>query len=95
MVSTWRPKYAFFHVWADHRRKSNTIQKIKIRDGTAVKDIKEISKAFVDFYQELFTVGPMQRVDTCLADMELCVTEAMNAELLKPFVAEEVVMALG
>jgi hypothetical protein len=27
--------------------------------------------------------------------MEPCVTEAMNAELLKPFVAEEVVVALG
>jgi hypothetical protein len=37
----------------------------------------------------------MQGVDTCLADMEPCVTKAMNAELLKPFVAEEVVVALG
>ena len=37
----------------------------------------------------------MQRVDICLADMEPCVTKAMNAELLKPFVAEEVVVALG
>jgi hypothetical protein len=37
----------------------------------------------------------MQGVDICLADMEPCVTEAMNSELLKPFVAEEVVVALG
>jgi hypothetical protein len=95
LVSTWRPKYAFFHAWADHRRKINTIKKIKIGDGTVLKDIKEISKAFVDFYQELFIAGPMQGVDTCLADMKPCVTEAINAEFLKPFVAEEVVMALG
>jgi hypothetical protein len=60
----------FFHAWADHRRKINIIKKIKAGDGTILKDIKEISKAFVDFYQELFTVGPMQGVDTCLADME-------------------------
>jgi hypothetical protein len=37
----------------------------------------------------------MQRVDTCLADMEPCVTEAMNVKLLKPFVIEEVIVALG
>jgi hypothetical protein len=85
----------FFHAWADHRRKINTIQKIKIGDGTVLKDIKEISKAFVDFYKELFKAGPMQGVDTCLVDMEPCVTKAMNAELLKPFVAKEDLAALG
>jgi hypothetical protein len=76
-------------------QKINTIRKIKTGDGMVLTDIKEISMAFVGFYQELFTAGPTQGVDTCLADMEPCVTDAMNVDLLKPFVAEEVVMALG
>jgi hypothetical protein len=60
-----------------------------------LKDIKDISKAFEDFYQKLFTAGPTQGVVDCLANLETCVTEDMNTALLKPFVAEEIDLALG
>jgi hypothetical protein len=68
---------------------------IKNEEGRELKDIKDISKAFEGFYQKLFTTGPTHGVDDCLANLEKCVIEDMNAALLKPFVAEEVDLALG
>jgi hypothetical protein len=49
----------------------------------------------VGFYQKLFMAGHTQGIEVCLADVERRITEDMNATLLKPFVAEEVVVALG
>jgi hypothetical protein len=40
----------------------NQIQKIKNEDGRELKDIKDISRAFVGFYQTLFTAGHTQEL---------------------------------
>jgi hypothetical protein len=76
----------FFHAWADHRRRVNQIRKINDESGRELKHIKEISKAFVGFYQRLFTSETSIGMDLCLADMRKYVTETMNDDLLKPFV---------
>jgi hypothetical protein len=47
----------FFHAWASHRKKVNTIKRIKDVEGREWKKEKKIGNAFVQFYEKLFTTG--------------------------------------
>lgn len=49
----------FFHAWANHRHRINPIQKITDDEGRKWKKPEE-SKAFVEFYQKLFTTGEVR-----------------------------------
>jgi hypothetical protein len=53
----------FFHAWASHRRKINTIKKIKDEEGVVWKKSEEISNAFISFYQNLFTTGEVEGIE--------------------------------
>ena len=49
----------------------------------------------LNFYQGPFTKGDTYGVEASLEDMEGKVIEAMDVDLLKPFLAQEVEAALG
>ncbi|XP_059458331.1 uncharacterized protein LOC132187927 [Corylus avellana] len=61
---------SFFHAWASHRRKINQIQKIQDEEGREWKKPEEIAKAFVNFYEGLFTSGGTNGVAEVLESME-------------------------
>ncbi|XP_059441892.1 uncharacterized protein LOC132174217 [Corylus avellana] len=69
-------------------------QRAKQNGGNEWSNIEDISNAFIEFYQKLFTTEVVQGVDECLAGMEGRVTEEMNNMLLKPFTQGEVESAL-
>jgi Leu/Phe-tRNA-protein transferase len=46
--------------------------------GRKWKKPKEISKAFVEFYKKLFSIGLTESIEVCLARMEARVSEEMN-----------------
>jgi hypothetical protein len=86
---------SFFHAWASHRRKINTIKKIEDEQGREWVEPKEISAAFINFYQQLFTTGGTEGVEQCLEGLQPRVTEDMNTRLLKEFTEAEVDNALA
>ena len=84
----------FFHAWANHRRRVNSIQKIQDdADGEWTKQ-EDIGKSFIEFYQRLFTTGGMLSVEECLRGLEARVSEEMNSQLLKTFTMLDVGAAL-
>jgi exonuclease III len=85
----------FFHAWADHRRRINHISRIVDEEGWIWSKKKEIPKAFIEFYQKLFTSEGTQGMEDCLASLEARVTPSMNDELMQEFTMEEVDVALS
>jgi hypothetical protein len=85
----------FFHAWASHRRRVNTIRKIKDDDGREWTKEKEIGRAFIHFYETLFKSGTTARVEDCLQRMETRIIEAMNEQLLWKFEIAKVNVALS
>ena len=45
----------FFHAWASHRKRINTIKKVSDKEGREGEKMEDIGAAFVNFYQNLFT----------------------------------------
>jgi hypothetical protein len=86
---------SFFHAWANHQKKINTIKQIVDEEGVTWKKKKEIGKAFVQYYSSLFTAGDSSGTYDCLEDLEVRVIEGMNGELLRPFTTEEVEAAIN
>jgi hypothetical protein len=84
----------FFHACASQRKKLNQIIKIEDETGAAWESKVDIEKAFVDYFSGLFLAGFAGDLEPCLKNLEARVSQAMNDELMKPFMAEEVNFAL-
>jgi len=84
----------YFHSWAKQRKKVNSISSIMDRDGRIWKKKCEISKAFLSYYEDLFTTQRPAGVEHCLLTVNNCVTDEMNGTLLQPFSRPEVEVAL-
>ena len=85
----------FFQAQATHGHKINTLKKIEEEQGRQWTKPKEVSVAFILFYQNLFTTCGVKEVEQCLDGMEPRVTEEMNRSLLKEFIDVEVEDALS
>lgn len=59
------------------------------------KKDKEVSKKFVEYYENLFCSQGLTGIDFCLENLDSRVTPAMNASLLHPFVEDEVWFAFS
>lgn len=53
-----------------------------------------MEKAFVNYFEGLFTAGREGELDPCLQSLTPCISMEMNADLLKDFTKEEVYAAL-
>jgi ribonuclease HI len=85
----------YFHSWANQRRQTNRILQICDEQGTVWKKRADISRVFVDYFARLYTSQGPNRVQECLANVEARVDDDLNSQLLRPFVEEEVYVALS
>uniref|UniRef100_A0A2N9HU49 CCHC-type domain-containing protein n=1 Tax=Fagus sylvatica TaxID=28930 RepID=A0A2N9HU49_FAGSY len=84
----------FFHESASQRKRTNTILGLWDRDHHWQTNPAEIAQVAVDYFNRIFSSSNPQAIDEVVHEVEGVVTSSMNAELLKPFVKEEVQNAL-
>jgi hypothetical protein len=80
----------YFHSWANQRRKTNSIRSISDENGHVWRRKNEVSRAFVLYYEYLFTTLGFVGAENCLNNVESRVSEEMNGRLLRPFTEVEV-----
>jgi hypothetical protein len=85
---------AFFHSWANHRRKINSIRWIYDEQGQVWRKYKDISRVIVGYFKSLYSSQGSIRGEECLQSVLPKVTQEMNAWLLHPFLDDEVRAAL-
>lgn len=85
----------FFHAWASHRRRINTIKKVVDVKGWEWSNMEDVCNAFVSYYQNLFTTKGTMGKEEFLEGLPTCVTEAMNEGLICRFDILEVDQALA
>uniref|UniRef100_A0A803NGM9 CCHC-type domain-containing protein n=1 Tax=Cannabis sativa TaxID=3483 RepID=A0A803NGM9_CANSA len=86
----------YFHRKASARRKKNEIKGLMDSTGIWQTDIGMIRKLVEDYYGSLFSASSphMDQVEEVLRRVRPKVTNDMNEELLRPFVAKEVIHAV-
>jgi hypothetical protein len=84
----------FFHFWGQHRRKINHIRSISDEQGRVWRKNKDISKAFLSYYEQLFSTQSSGSVEECIRFIDSRITDEMNNWLLHSFSEEEVQRAL-
>jgi FtsZ-binding cell division protein ZapB len=84
----------FFHACASQQKKLNQFFKIKDEHGAVWESKANIKKAFVEYFSRLFLAGFTGNLELCLNNLEVRVLSAMNDDLMKPFMEEEVNFAL-
>jgi hypothetical protein len=84
----------FFQAKSQERAKCNHISSLLKPDGERVTEQAEIESVARQFYSELFTTQEILEPGLVLNYVPQRVTDQMNAELTKPFEAEEVCIAL-
>lgn len=62
--------HSFFHAWASHHKKSNRSDQIRDDEGREWSKPEDISRAFIQFYEKLFTYEVPSGVDRYLNNME-------------------------
>ena len=72
----------------------NFIKGIWDRHGAWVTDEKAMVGIFVDYYAWLFTTSNPAELERVLAGLQPVVDDSMNVALSKPFVREEVEVAI-
>ncbi|GLT73379.1 hypothetical protein SLA2020_452430 [Shorea laevis] len=85
----------YFHSWANQRRKTNHIRKVKDEVGREWTRPSDYCRSFIQHFQSLFTSGGPDDIDACIAEVPLRVTSTMNGQLLRAFTPEEIDMALA
>ncbi|XP_019166906.1 PREDICTED: uncharacterized protein LOC109162678 [Ipomoea nil] len=82
----------YFHKYASHRKKKNFVEKLK-NDNGVWQEGQALESLVTSYYKQIFASGGSPgnfRVDS----LQTRVTEAHNAQLLRPFEPEEVRAAL-
>lgn len=81
---------SYFHAWATQRRNMSRI--VRIHDATGVERTTqaEVSSAFTQYFQSLFTTGGTTGVEECLVGVYPRITEDMNNYLVREFFETEV-----
>ena len=79
---------------ATHRKRKNFIKGIKDVHGEWVTDEEAVSSIFVDFYSRLFTTSCPIDLERVLEGVQPVVSESMNEVLTRPYVREEVDVAI-
>jgi hypothetical protein len=85
---------SFFHARATTRRNTNRISYLLKEDGTRCEDKEEIKRMAHDFYLNLFSSEPCQRMDAVLETIPCKVNQITNEDIDKPYSDEEIRDAL-
>jgi hypothetical protein len=65
---------AFFHSWANHRRKINSIRWIYDEQGQVWRKFKDISRVVVGYFNSLYSSQGSIRVEECLQSVSPKIT---------------------
>lgn len=79
---------------ATHRKRKNFIKVIKDVHGAWVINEEAISDIFVDFYSRLFTTSCPTNLERVQEGVQTVVSDYMNEALTRPYVREEVDVAI-
>ena len=85
--------HIFFMGWP-HKKRKNFIKGIKDMHGAWVMDEGAVGAIFVYFYSRLFTTSRPSDLERVLEGVQSVVTTSMNENLTKPYVREEVDVAI-
>jgi hypothetical protein len=84
----------YFHSWATHKRKVNFITSIQDETSSVWTKPEDISRAFQNYYQALFSTTTPSRIEDSLGGVLPSVTNEMNLLLNRVFTNEEIDVAL-
>ena len=84
----------YYHACANSKRRRNHVGMIKDEMGQVWDTAEGVGGAFVHYYTRLFAMEPAGDFTPCIQPLECSVSDDMNAELVKPFMAEEITNAL-
>ena len=84
----------YYDACANYRKKSNQRFSIIDEQGVVCNSNEAVGEAFVQYFSNLFTAGPVGNLESCLEHLEEKVSIHMNEEFLKPFTKDEVDCAL-
>ncbi|XP_052477317.1 uncharacterized protein LOC128032639 [Gossypium raimondii] len=80
--------------YATPRRKRNNISRLELDGGGEVTEEDKISKAAKTFFQKLFSSKGVGELSHLLTGIDGNITPEMNADLMRKFTKEEVLLAL-
>jgi hypothetical protein len=84
----------YYHACVHAKRKRNWVEMIIDEHGQRWEKSEDVGEAFVSYFTDLFTMGPVHDSSPCLVHLRSCVSDSMNMELLQDFTTEEVESAL-
>jgi hypothetical protein len=84
----------FFHSFASHRKKNNSIKKLIKENGEVVEKDEELKEVVTQYYNKLFTSTAGKKLEETIQQVSHRVTSAMNDMLLQEFTREEIREAL-
>ncbi|KAL0011121.1 hypothetical protein SO802_006229 [Lithocarpus litseifolius] len=85
---------SYFHSKASHRFRRNRISGLRDSSNSWCTDDRTIRNIACDYYQSLFTSGQPLDFSVILEAVKPTVTESMNSQILRPFLKEEVEVAI-
>ena len=85
---------SFFHAKASARYTKNYIEGLFDEHGNWQEDENKIEEVVVDYYSNLFTSNKLENFTELLDAIQPKVSTNMNEELTRPFIAQEVKVAL-
>uniref|UniRef100_A0A2N9FKU0 Uncharacterized protein n=1 Tax=Fagus sylvatica TaxID=28930 RepID=A0A2N9FKU0_FAGSY len=84
----------YFHSRASHRRRCNSLVVLRLENGDIITEAEQIGIQFVNYYQELFTVVPLEGVDGVIEGIQPRVMAKMNRKLTCQFTELDVTIAM-
>jgi hypothetical protein len=84
----------YFHACATQRQRRNAIEQVMDGRGNMCTTAETIEKAFVSFYDNLFTSARPNNMENCTDAIRSKVSDVMNCNLMAEFTNEEVKQAL-
>lgn len=85
----------FFHLYANQRKKANRISEVTTISGRCCSTPSDISSAFVEYYQSIFSTSDPINLDECLEELDERITPKMNAKLRSAFTKDEICDAIS
>lgn len=84
----------FFHTCINQHWRANEIHFILDEEGSLHSSPEEVEKAFILYFQRIFSTSSSSGIEACLATLPRRVTPEMNEQLTNEFTKEKLVATL-
>ena len=85
---------AFFHQKASQRRRVNTVNRLKDKNGQWVENDEHVETLLLEYFNEMYTSKGVHDLSKILDLVQTKVTREMNRRLMQPYTEAEVFDAL-